>query len=317
MQYAQLAGSTLRVSRIGFGCWPIGGHGWGPVDDSVSVAAVRAALDAGINFFDTADVYGFGHSEEILARALGDDRHDVVIATKFGVRWDLAGRTRRDVSLGWLDEALHASLRRLRLERIPLYQIHWPDGVTPLEHVVERLCRYRGAGKIGAIGCCNCTPEQIARLAAAGPIASMQTAYNPVDRAAETGVFAACRDAGIPIVTHSSLAQGLCSGTHGPGSTFAGDDVRSRSPYFNGAYAANMAVVARMRAVAQRHGATPPQVALGWVLHDPQVASALAGIKTPAQLRENVRVLWSITAAERRYISDGERVSGTNQGRCP
>lgn len=305
MQYAQLADGALRVSRIGFGCWQLGGHGWGPIDSHTATAAVQAALDLGITLFDTADVYGFGTSEERLSYALGARRHEVVIATKFGVRWNAGGAVWRDVSLAWLDEALHASLRRLRLERIPLYQVHWPDGVTPLEAVVERLSRYIESGKVGAVGCCNCTPAEIARVAAAGPIVSLQTAYNAIDRAAETsGVFSACDGARIPVVTHSSLAQGLCSGNYGPASTFAADDVRSRSPYFNGAYAANMAVVARMRVVGDRHGKAPAQVALGWVLRSPRVAAALVGIKSAAQVRENVGALWTMSDAEWHYIAD-------------
>lgn len=293
------------MSRIGFGCWPIGGHGWGRTDDAASVAAVAAALDAGINFFDTADVYGFGHSEELLARALGAHRRHVVVASKFGVRWDASSTTWRDTSPQWLDRALDASLRRLRLDSIPLYQVHWDDGVTPLEAVIERLCRHREAGKVQEIGICNAQPRQIARIAAAARVVSMQTGYNAVDRGAEDGVFGACRDADIDVVTHSSLAQGLCSGKYGSGATFGADDVRSRSPYFNGGYAANMAVVSRMRRVGARYGRTPAQVALGWVLGAGQVASALVGIKTAEQVRENAEVLWNMDEADRAYIANG------------
>lgn len=306
MQYEQLACPSLRVSRVGFGCWPLGGHGWGPVDDGASVTAVRASLDAGVTFFDTADVYGLGHSEDILSRALGSDRHRVVVATKFGVRWDETGATWRDTSLAWLDQALDASLRRLRLDCIPLYQIHWHDGVTALDAVVERLLRHREAGKIAAIGGSNCTPEHIVRLTAAGPIASMQVAYSAVDRRAEERVFAACDDAGVPVVTHSSLAQGLCSGKYGLGARFDHGDIRRRSAYFG--ESASLAVVSRMREVGDGYGKTPAQVALGWVLGAASVASALVGIKTAEQLWENVDVLWNMTAAERQYIADGTRV---------
>ncbi len=304
MQYQHLSGSSLRVSRIGFGCWPIGGHGWGQVDDAASMAAVQAAIETGITFFDTADAYGFGRSEEILARALDRERHTVVIGTKFGVRWNEAtGTTWRDTSLEWLDEALHASLRRLRLDRIPLYQIHWPDGVTPIESTLERLCRHRDAGKIGEIGCCNFEGTDVARAAGAATVVSMQVAYNPVDRKVEDIVLPACRERSLDIITHSSLAQGLCSGKYGPGSTFGPDDVRSRSAYFNGAYTTNMAVVARMREIGTRHGRTPAQVALGWILGEPQVASALVGIKTVEQVCENVNVLWDMTSDDRAYVA--------------
>jgi aryl-alcohol dehydrogenase-like predicted oxidoreductase len=304
--YTQLGRSALRVSRIGFGCWPMGGHGWGRVDDASSVRAVRAALDAGVTLFDTADVYGLGHSETTLAAALGSDRHTVVIATKFGVRWDAGGTTWRDLSDGWLDEALHGSLRRLQIDAIPVYQIHWDDGVTPIERVMERLCRYQEAGKILAIGACNGSPSDVARLAETGPLASMQVAYNALDRKAEEGVFPAVHARGGAILTHSSLAQGLCSGKRTPGARFGADDIRSRSRYFQDVSTETGATVARLREIGARHGCSPAQAALGWVLAATPVASALVGMKTPEQVRENVRPLWNMTDADRDYIAHGD-----------
>src|SRR5947207_3407434 len=155
MEYRKLAFTDLEVSRVGFGGWAISGHGWGPVDDRESAAAVQRALDLGINLFDTADVYGFGHSEEVLASALGDERRHAVIATKFGVTWDARGRVSRDVSPPRVVAALEASLRRLRLDCIPLYQVHWPDGATPVAATMEALRRCQEAGKVRWIGCCN------------------------------------------------------------------------------------------------------------------------------------------------------------------
>lgn len=155
MEYKKLGHSDIEVSRIGFGCWAIGGHGYGKVDDRDSMLAIQKAVDLGINFFDTADVYGFGHFEEILSKALGSKRHDVVIATKFGVNWDNNGKTFLDCSPGRIETAIDASLRRLKLEMIPLYQIHWYDNVTPLEEVLLQLKRCQEIGKIRYIGLSN------------------------------------------------------------------------------------------------------------------------------------------------------------------
>ena len=163
----------MTVSRLAFGCWAMGGHGYGTVDDAESIAAVKKALELGINFFDTADVYGFGHSERILSEALDSRRHDVVIATKFGVSWDDSGKTRKDCSPKRLVEALEGSLRRLRVECIPLYQIHWHDGITPVPDLMETLLRCREAGKIRYIGCSN-----FPRRSGAGMLRSGAACFN-------------------------------------------------------------------------------------------------------------------------------------------
>lgn len=155
MDRVSLGSTDLHVSRVGFGCAVMGGWDYGAADDNESISAVHAALDQGINFFDTADVYGLGHAEEVLGRALRDQGDDVVVATKFGVRWDAQGRTVRDCSPGWVVRALEDSLRRLGRERISLYQIHWPDPTVPIEDTMEALERCRAQGKIQHIGCCN------------------------------------------------------------------------------------------------------------------------------------------------------------------
>ena len=148
MEYAKLGLSDLRVSRIGFGCWAIGGHGYGKTDDKESIKAIQKALHLGINFFDTADVYGFGHSEEILCKALGSQKDNVIIATKFGVNWDERGNTFYDCSPKRVTEALEGSLRRLKIDCIPVYQIHWYDNVSPILETLEVLKKYQESGKI-------------------------------------------------------------------------------------------------------------------------------------------------------------------------
>ena len=155
MEYVKFGSTPLTISRIGVGCAAIGGYDYGKVDDRESVTAIRKAFDLGITFFDTADVYGFGHAEEILAQALGKHRAEVIVATKFGVSWEGKGRTTRDISAARVVEALEGSLRRLKLECIPLYQIHWHDFRTSLEETMQALKRCQEAGKVRFVGCCN------------------------------------------------------------------------------------------------------------------------------------------------------------------
>ena len=305
MEYTTLGDGGPRVSRIAFGCWAISGHGWGKVGDAESTAAVRKALDLGVDFFDTADVYGFGHSEELLAAALGQDRTTVCVATKGGVTWDAQGRIERDLSATILTRAVEASLRRLRLDCIPLYQIHWPDGRTPVSEAIETLLRFQEAGKIRWIGCCNLSPEQLAEARAAGPIVSHQASYNLLNRSVEKAVLPACRELGVSLLSHSSLAQGLLSGKYLPDATFPNDDVRSRSVYFERERADEHAgVIARLKEVALRHDKTPAQVAIRWILDEPGLAGALTGVKFPSQIAENAGAIdVQLSEEERRWIA--------------
>ena len=155
MEFRRLNNTNLEISRIGFGCWAIGGHGYGQVEETDAIAAIRKAVGEGINFFDTADVYGFGQSEKILSKALGHTRHKVVIATKFGVNWNDEGETFKDISAKHVKEAVEASLKRLEIESIPLYQVHWYDGKTPIEETLEVLNKCKKEGKIQNIGVSN------------------------------------------------------------------------------------------------------------------------------------------------------------------
>ena len=297
MEYVVLGHSDLRISRIGFGCWAIGGYGWGKVDDRESIRAIERALELGINFFDTADVYGFGHSEKILSLGLGEQRRHVVIATKFGVMWDSQGRITRDISPGRVTQALEDSLRRLKVDCIPLYQINWPDEKTPISIAIEALNRCQKAGKIRSIGCCNLSSEQIQEAAKRHPVTSLQVPYNIVDKAIEDRILAACKEHGISVMTYGSLAQGLFSGKFSPEVQFGKEDIRSRSVYFQeAARERNFQVVKLLEEIGQRYGRTPAQVALRWILDNPDITCALTGIKTPRQIDENVGALdWTLS----------------------
>ncbi len=295
----QLGTTDLRVSRVGFGGWAIGGHGWGTIDDQESIAAVRRALDLGVTLFDTADVYGFGHSEEILCRALGEHRKSVVVATKFGVRWNERNEIRLDSSSGWVVEALEGSLRRLKLDCLPLYQIHWPDPVTPMEETMAALKMCQQQGKIRYIGCSNFSVEKTVQADRESRLGSSQSAYNLVDRAIETDLLPRCSQRGIGVIAHSPLAQGLLTGKFDSHARFAANDIRSRSRYFQaGRIEENLKVVARLREVAERYGKTPAQVALRWILEHPAVTAVIPGIKTPEQAGEDAGAMGWVLARQ-------------------
>jgi len=291
MEAIDIAG--MRVSRIGFGCAAIGGHDYGPVDDAVSRRAVAAALDAGITLFDVADIYGLGHAESILAEALGERRKDVVIATKFGVRWDAQkGATFRDISPGYLRQALETSLRRMRLDCIPLYQVHWLDGVTPLSDALEELARCRQAGKVRAIGLSNIDPREHAGAIKDHRVDTIQLPFSLVD-AAHSASFDHGRDRlGLTTIAYNALAHGFLSGKYSRESVFSGPDLRARkNSFLNGDTEAHWRIVEILRSAADRLQTTPAQIAIRWVLDHPSVGCVLVGVKDAAQARQNADAL--------------------------
>lgn len=306
------------VSRIALGGCPLGGHGWGAIDDTESVAAVQAAVDAGVTFFDTADVYGLGHSEELLSRALGEDRHRVTVATKFGVRMAADGRTFRDVSPAWARSAVEDSLRRLRLERIPLYYMHWPDGRTPIEDVVGALADLRDEGKIGAIGLSNVNAAEVVRANQVATISAVQVQYSLVDRSAAEAMLETTRGLAIPLITWGSLAQGLLTGKYNEQTIFPPTDRRSRYENFQQPkLTRNMQVVRRLRKIAASAKATPGQVAIRWLLDQPGVGAVLFGAKTVLQVAENVHAAavgpLNAASTEMLAVSDSSGVRSPRQ----
>ncbi len=304
MEYSKLGPTDMDVSRVVFGCWAIGGHGWGPVDDEESIAAIHRALELGINFFDTADTYGFGHSEEILSRALGEQRKHVVVATKFGIKWDAQGRITRDISQARVFEALDASLRRLKLDCIPLYQIHWPDGSTPISSTLEALMRCQKAGKIRWIGVSNFPPDMILEALKTHQIVSAQAPYNLVDRKVESTILPSCKKLGLSVLAYSALAQGLLTGKYGPETQFDEGDIRSRSVYFHPEkYEANAKMLTRLKEVGEKYGKAPSQVAIRWLLDSQSTVFPITGVKTQEQIEENVGALhWRLSEEDRKLL---------------
>lgn len=308
MDVTQLADTGQPITRASMGTWQLGGHGWGRVDEDQAVAAVRRALDLGVNFFDTADVYGLGRSEELLSRTLGKRRHDLVIASKFGVRWDSQGRTSKDISPRHLRQALEASLRRLRLDCIPLYYVHWPDGLTPIGETMAELARCRQEGKIRWIGLSNFSADQIREALAVTDVQALQVQFSLLSRAAVAELLPLAEKARITLVTWGSLAQGLLTGKFDAQSTFGHDDCRSRHEDFLGdRFRRNLEMVEALKRVAERFQTTPAQVALRWLLDTPGVGSVLFGAKSPAQVDDNLAATeWRLPDTEYRELGGWE-----------
>jgi len=305
MEFVNLPEFDIPVSRLGLGGCPLGGHGWGPVDDQELRDSIQTALDGGVNFFDTADIYGLGQSEEILSQSLGDDRHNLVIASKFGVRRE-NGTSFYDNSPSYMRQALSLSLKRLRLERLPLYYLHWPDGKTPIEEIVEAMEQCRQQGLIGAIGLSNVNSEQLKRACRVAPISAVQTQYSLVDREEAEALSATLKKHSVPMVTWGSLSQGLLTGKFNQETKFPADDRRSRYDNFQGErFLQILKQVERLKRVANQHGKTPGQTAMRWLLDTPHVGSVLFGAKRPAQVLENLAAVdWTIREEEHQQLSN-------------
>ena len=305
MEYRKLGSSDLSVSRIGFGCWAIGGHGYGRSNDRDSLNTIRQALDAGINFFDTADVYGFGHSEEILSKGLGPARNEVVIATKFGVTWDDSGRTYYDCSPQRLEKAIEGSLRRLKVDCIPLYQIHWYDNVTPLHSTLALLLRYQEQGKIKHIGCSNFSLSLLVDVSKEFRFETVQYPYNLADRSMSKTMETCVQTYGMSVITYDVLARGLFSGKHSIQHTFGRGDTRNKDGRFHGEQlTAYLRFVDRMRQTGKRYEKSPAQVAIRWVLQNESICASLVGMTNREQVTENVGAIgWALSADDHQDLS--------------
>lgn len=299
MEYLTLKNSNLRVSRLCVGGCPMGGYGWGQTRETELMAAVHAALDAGVNFFDTADVYGLGQSEQTLGRALAGRRHRAVIATKCGVRVE-NGRTFYDNSPAWLVSACEASLRRLQTDYIDLYQIHYRDE-TPMEAVVEALETLRDQGKIRYFGLSNVGKSQLSELLPyRRRFASLQLEYSLARREREGDLLALAEGLDLTPMTWGSLGQGVLTGKYGPDAAFGGDDRRSRATYVNfrgEKLERNLRIVEKLREIALQRGRTPAETAVRFILDKLPGSVAICGVKRPSQLLTGA-LGWQLTAAE-------------------
>ena len=219
MEFAEIKGTSLRVSRVGLGTWAIGGWMWGGSDDAQSIETIRAALDHGVNLIDTAPVYGFGHSEEVVGKALAGLRGRAVIATKVGLEWK-DGNVFRNASRERINSEIEDSLRRLQTDHIDIYQVHWPDPKTPVEETAEAMKALLDQGKIGAIGVSNFSVAQMERFRAVAPIHVLQPPYNLFEREIEAEILPYCLRHGIATFGYGALCRGLLVRPHEAGHGF-------------------------------------------------------------------------------------------------
>lgn len=287
MEYTRLGETELEVSRIGLGTRQLGGQ-WGTVEEAEAEAAIRRALELGINLFDTAQPYGSGASEARIARALRDeirnDRQSVVLATKGGVR-PVGDSMERDTGRDSLRQGLEATLRHLGTDYVDLYQVHWPDPGTPAEETAQALRAFQEEGKVRYVGVCNYNARQMHELERHIKIDTLQPPYHVFRREIEKHVLPYCEAHGIGTLVYGPLAHGLLGGQYHEDTTFDGADWRSQSSAFTGeVFAHNLEVVERLKKFAFDRDLTVAQVAIGWVLAHPGVDVALVSARRVEQV---------------------------------
>jgi aryl-alcohol dehydrogenase-like predicted oxidoreductase len=287
MELAEIAGTSLEVSRVAIGTWAIGGWMWGGTDEAQSVATIRAGLEHGINVIDTAPVYGFGRSEEIVGRAIAEAklRSRVLIATKVGLAWE-DGKVFRNASCARIMREVEDSLRRLRTDYIDIYQVHWPDPLVTIEETAEAMHALLRQGKIRAIGVSNFSVGQMEQFRRVAPLHVLQPPYNLFERAIDADVLPYCRKNRIATFGYGALCRGLLSGRMTADSKFEGDDLRRTDPKFQQPrFAQYLAAVQRLdRLAQQRFGKRVIHLAIRWVL-DQGITTALWGARHPDQLQ--------------------------------
>lgn len=291
----RLGNSDLAITPVGIGAWAMGGGGWafawGPQDDQASVDAIRAAIDAGWNWIDTAAVYGLGHSEEVVAKALEGVSPKPYVFTKCARNWDEQGRIQKILKRDAIRQECENSLRRLKVDAIDLYQIHWPEPDEDIEEGWETLVRLKEEGKVRFIGVSNFSVAQLKRIAPIGGITSVQPPYSLLRRGIEEDLLPYCLENGIGVLVYSPMQSGLLAGRMTPERIAAmpEDDHRKRRPEFNEPQLSrNLALVERLRAMGAGHGRTPGEVAIAWTLAHPAVTAAIVGLRSVEQL-EGVR----------------------------
>jgi len=294
----KLMAKEAEISRICFGCEPLGGADWGSISVPDIASAISRALELGVNFFDTADVYGLGLSETRLSEILGAKRYDVVIATKGGMCWQEStsgGRASisRDSSPAYLRTAVESSLRRLRLDQIPIYFIHWPDADTEIKHTFEFLSTLKAEGKIGNIGCSNFSAEQVRVACEVSEVSFVQLPMNLLGEDMDLQMVELVKEKSIGVVAYNVLANGLLTGKYKTNSQFDKDDRRNRLPLFQGeAYLQALHQVTEIAALAKAESLTCAQYSISSILRREYVVSAVLGIKSREQIEENSFVMF-------------------------
>ena len=326
MKTRQLGNSDLFITPVGYGSWAIGGSGWqfawGKQNDNDSVAAIHRALELGVNWIDTAAVYGLGHSEEVVTRALSSwPGPRPYLFTKCGLRWDAQGQTHRVLTATSIRQECEDSLRRLNVDAIDLYQIHWPvEDMKELEEGWSTMAQLQREGKARWIGVSNFNVEQMKRAEVIAPITTLQPPYSLVHLEVESEILPFCEDKGIGVIVYSPMASGLLTGamTRERISKLSNDDWRKHDPDFNEpSLSANLALVERLRAVGKRRGYAPGAVAVAWTLRHAAVTGAIVGARKPEQVDDVVarRQFTSCNRTSRRLKSSPNSPGGANENR--
>ncbi len=306
MTLRQLANTDLHISPIGLGCWPIAGMTSLHVNDADSVATIQAAVDQGLNFLDTAYAYGSeGESERLIARAVGNRRDQVVIATKGGIHWDSAGQRVLDARPETLKRQCETSLRRLATDRVDLLYLHAPDPTVAVEESATALRRLVEAGKTRYVGVSNLTVEQMDRFQRECPIVAVQPPYNMLQRQIEKDVLPWCQQHHVAAVVYWPLMKGLLAGKLPRDHVFDDADGRAKYPMFQGQeWQLNQDFLDRLRTIAAARQVTVAQLVVAWTIQQPGITCALCGAKRPDQILETAAALKiTLTGDENRQIA--------------
>jgi aryl-alcohol dehydrogenase-like predicted oxidoreductase len=307
MRTRRLGNSDLNITPIGFGAWAIGGGGWafawGLQDDAESVAAIREALDLGVNWIDTAAVYGLGHSEEVVAKALEGVARRPYVFTKCGRVWDENRQIGKRLKAASIRAECEASLKRLKIDVIDLYQMHWPEPDEDIEEGWQEMLKLKAEGKVRWVGVSNFSAEQMARVAKFGPITSLQPPYSLIRREVEESILPYCQKNGIGTIIYSPMASGLLSGamTRERIAAMPADDWRKEknNNYREPLLTRHLNLVELLKQIGARHGKKPGEVAIAWTLRHPAVTAAIVGSRRPGQLKELLGAAeWRLTPAE-------------------
>jgi aryl-alcohol dehydrogenase-like predicted oxidoreductase len=306
MQTRILGNTDMAITPIGFGSWAVGGgdyqFGWGPQDDEASIATIRRAIDRGMNWIDTAAIYGLGHSEDIVGRAIAPLRDKPYVFTKCSLRWDADRQIYRRLKAESVREECEDSLRRLKVDAIDLYQIHWPDPEDDIREGWEALARLKEEGKVRHIGVSNFSAGQMARVSDIAPIASLQPPYSMLRRDIEAEILPYCAAHNIGVIVYSPMASGLLTGTmtRERVAAFAPDDWRHTSPRFQEpALSRALGLAELLRTIGARHGRSAGEVAIAWTLRHPAVTAAIVGGRSPQQVDGVVGAMdWRLSESE-------------------
>ncbi|MFQ6035908.1 MAG: aldo/keto reductase [Sedimentisphaerales bacterium] len=309
MQKRRLGNTELNLTTVGLGTWAMGGpwqFGWGPQDDNEAIATILTALDKGINWIDTAPVYGLGHSEELVGKALKQTSPKPLLATKCGLLWNEKKEKVNCLKRESIRKECHASLRRLGVEVIDLYQMHWPEPEQDLEQAWEEMAKLVDEGKVRYIGVSNFNIEQIERIRKIHKVASLQPPYNMLHREVEDGLLQYCAQNNIGVIAYSPMQRGLLTGKFSQERLAALpiDDHRRRNPDFHEPqFAATLELVDKLRPIAQRNGKTLAQLAISWVLRRPEVTAAIVGARRPQQIAETAPASdWNLSEKDSKEI---------------